>query len=64
MYPQRRVNTDDLRVRLAVGQTRIAVEGIAADARGMRQRLAIFFFEQNADRKMKRMMPLSLQSIE
>src|ERR1700685_3256160 len=64
MDAQRRIDTDDLRIRLAVGQTWIAVEGIAADARGVRQRLAVLFVEQNADRQMKRVVSLSLEAIE
>src|ERR1700730_16158873 len=64
MRAQGRVNTDDLRVCLAIRKTWITVKGIAANTGGVRQRFAILLVEQNADRQMKRMMPLSLEPIE
>ena len=64
MGAQGRIDTDDLRIRFAIRQTWIAVESIAADAGGVRQRLAISLFKQNADRQMKRMVPFPLEPIE
>ena len=64
MCPQRRVDADDLRIGLAVGQAGIAVEGIAANAGGVRQRLAIPLLEQHSDGQVKRLVPFTLQIIE
>ena len=64
MLAQSRIDANDLRVGLAVHQTRIAVERIAANARGTRQHLAVCFVEQDADGKMEWKMPFPLEPIE
>ena len=61
---ERGIDAGDLRIRLAVGDARIAVEGIAADAGGVRQRLAVPLVEAHPDRKVERVMALALQPVE
>lgn len=58
------IDADDLRICLAIRKAWITVKGIAANTGGVRQRFAILLVQQNTDRKMKRMMPLSLEPFE
>ena len=60
MSRQRGIDTDDLRVRLAIGRARITVKCAATNARGMRRRPRIVFVEQHADRQTERMQSLLL----
>src|SRR5262249_44934029 len=60
---ERRLDADDLRIRLAIDQARITVESIATDAGAGVQRLAVLFVEQYAERQREWMMALPLQGI-
>ena len=64
MRGERRIDADDLRVRLAVGRARIAVEGLALDARRVRCRHAVDLVEQHADGQMERMVAGALEIVE
>ena len=55
---QRRVDADDLGVRLAVEQAGEAVEGVAAHADAGGLGLAVLLVEQDAERQVERMQPL------
>ena len=63
MRLQRRIDADDLGVRLAVQQAGKAVESIAADANAGRRRLAILFVQQDAERQMERVQTVLGQAV-
>src|SRR5258706_15337965 len=60
---ERRLDADDLGVRLAVDRARITIESIATDAGAGATRLAVVFVEQHGERQRERMMALPLQGI-
>ncbi|WIG57181.1 MAG: hypothetical protein OJF61_002969 [Rhodanobacteraceae bacterium] len=63
MGGQRRLDADDFRIGLAVGRTRIAVEGAAADAWTRTRHRAVLLVKQDAERHVERMQPLARERV-
>ena len=61
---QRRIHANDLRIGLAIGQTGIAVEGVAADTGRMREREPILLIQQDAHGEMEGRVTFTFETVE